>query len=264
MLLFAPLVPYAYQQYSHSAGHPLNGVAPAGGGGSSLSVYNFLALFNWAILGYHSNAIIADLNALWPAIMLVVLLTLGRGLDSAVGLLAWCIAVPFALLFGAGFYQPNLFEIRYIAGVVPLIVVLAAVLVARVTLRAATAAVATALLVLVSVIGLVDQQYDWSNPRLFDFQHTVAWIAHRYRPGDVIAYGPDGIRGAIQYYSGSIPTELAGPNPGQGVRHLFLLIAPPLYGTDTTSESVTIYDAERGRKLIGRYEGANVDVWEFQ
>jgi hypothetical protein len=263
-LLFAPLLPYAHQQYNHSAGHPLNGVAPTGGGGGSLSVYSFLALFNWAILGYHSNAIMADLNALWPVIMLLVLLALGRGLDSAAGLLAWCIAVPFALLFAAGVYQPNLFDIRYIAGVVPLIVVLTAVLVARTTLRAATAGMVTALLVLVSVIGLVDQQYDWSNPRLFDFQHTVAWIAHRYRHGDVIAYGPDGIGGVIQYYAGSIPAELSGPSPGQGARHLFLVIAPPLYGTDTTSESVTIYDAERGRKLIGRYDGANVDVWEFQ
>jgi Dolichyl-phosphate-mannose-protein mannosyltransferase len=264
VLLFAPLVPYAYQQYSHSAGHPLNGVAPTGGGGSSLSVYNFLALFNWAIFGYHSNAIMADLNALWPAIMLLVLLTLGRGFDSATALVAWCIAVPFALLFAAGLYQRNLFDIRYIGGVVPLIVVLTAILVARTARRRATAAAVTALLVLVSVIGLVDQQYDWSNPRLFDFQHTVAWVAHRYRPGDVVAYGPDGIGGVIDYYAGSMPTELATPGSGQRARHLFLLIAPPLYGTDTTAEAVTIYDAEQGRKLIGRYDGANVDVWEFQ
>ena len=45
---------------------------------------------------------------------------------------------------------------------------------------------------------------------------------------------------------------------------MFLLIAPPLYGTDTTAEAVTIYEAGLGRKVIGRDRGANVDVWEFQ
>ena len=265
LLLVAPLVPYAYQQFSRSAGHPLNGVAPAAGsGGSSLSIYSILALFNWAILGYHSTAVMADLNALWPAIMLIVLLMLGRGLHSPTALVAWCIAVPFAVLFAAGLYQRNLFDIRYAASVVPLLVLLGSILVVRMTRRVLTAVVATGLLVAVSLIALVDQQYDWGNPRLFDFNHSVAWVVHRYRPGDVIAYGPDGIGGVIQYYAGSLPIGLATPDSGAGARRLFLIVAPPLYGTDTTAEAVTIYQAERGRKLLGKYEGANVEVWEFQ
>jgi hypothetical protein len=92
----------------------------------------------------------------------------------------------------------------------------------------------------------------------------VAWIAHRYRPGDLVEYGPDGIGAVMQYYAGSIPTELAAPGAGKGAPRIFLLIAPPLYGTDTSTEADTIYDAGLGRKLVGRYEGANVDVWEFQ
>ena len=51
---------------------------------------------------------------------------------------------------------------------------------------------------------------------------------------------------------------------GRGARRVFLLIVPPLYGTDTTAEAVTIYEAGLGRKVIGRDRGANVDVWEFQ
>ncbi len=177
--LMAPLVPYAYQQLARSAGRPLNGVAVAtgsGGGGGSLSIYNVLALSNWALWGYHSNGAMADLNALWPALMLIVLLLLGRGLGAPTFLLAWCVAAPIALLFAAGLYQPNLFDIRYAAGVVPLLIVLAAILVARTTRTWTATTVATGLLVVLSVVALVDQQYDWGNPRLFDFQHTVAWI----------------------------------------------------------------------------------------
>jgi hypothetical protein len=263
IVLVAPILPYFYQQFSRSAGHPLNGGA-TGGGSGSLSVYNFLVLFNWAAFGYHSNAVMADLNALWPVIMLLVLVMLGRGFHTWTALVAWCIAVPSVMLFVAALYQPNLFEIRYVAGVVPLVVVLAAILVARTTRRGATVAI-TGVLVLASVIGLADQQYDWSNPRLFDFRNTVAWVAERYRAGDLVEYGPDGIEGVIRYYAGSMPAQLASANgEPAGKRRLFLLIVPPLYGTDMTAESVTIYQAERGRKLIGRYHRANVDVWEFQ
>ena len=220
-VLMAPLLPYAYQQLARSAGHPLNGVAAAtgsGGGGGSLSIYNVLALLNWALWGYHSNGAMADLNALWPALMLLVLLLLGRGLDAPTFLVAWCVAVPIALLFAAGLYQPNLFDIRYVAGVVPLLIVLAAILVARTTHTWTATTVATGLLVVLSVVALVDQQYDWGNPRLFDFQHTVAWITQRYQPGDVILYGPNGIGNVIHYYAGSVPAELAvsgaGGEPG--------------------------------------------------
>ena len=264
--LLLPLMPYAYQQLVQSAGHPLNGVATGtgAGGGGSLSIYQLLAVLNWALWGYHSNATMADLNALWPVIMLIVLLLLGRGVASTTALVAWCIAVPLGLLFTASIYQRNLFDIRYAASVVPMLVVLASLLLARITVQTGTTIVATGLLVLVSVIALVDQQYDWGNPRLFDFDHTVAWITHRFRPGDLVEYGPDGIGAVMQYYAGSIPTQLAAPGAGTGAPRLFLLIAPPLYGTDTTSEAVTIYDASRGRRLVGRYRGANVDVWEFQ
>ncbi len=266
-LLTAPLLPYAYRSLARSAGHPLNGVAPAtggGGSGGSLSIYNLLALFNWALWGYHSNGVMSDLNAVWPALMLLVLLLLGRGLGAPTLLLAWCVTAPVALLFAAGLYQPNLFDIRYAAGVVPLLIVLAATLVARTTRTWTATTVATGLLVVLSVVALVDQQYDWGNPRLFDFEHTVSWITNRYQPGDVILYGPNGIGNVIQYYAGSVPAELAVSGAGRGARQVFLLIVPPLYGTDTTAEAVTIYEAGLGRKVIGRDRGANVDVWEFQ
>src|SRR3546814_3379516 len=56
--------------------------------------------------------------------------------------------------------------------------------------RLATVSLTVALLAL-RTAGLVDQQLNGTNPRLYDFRGAVAEIEPTAQPGDVLAYAPD-------------------------------------------------------------------------
>src|SRR3546814_5794085 len=66
--------------------------------------------------------------------------------------------------------------------------------------RLATVSLTVALLAL-STAGLVDQQLNGTNPRLYDFRGAVAEIEPTAQPGDVLAYAPDYLACVLGYYA---------------------------------------------------------------
>src|SRR3546814_18369470 len=56
-------------------------------------------------------------------------------------------------------------------------------------------------LLALSTAGLVDQQLNGTNPRLYDFRGAVAEIEPTAQPGDVLAYAPDYLDGVLGYYA---------------------------------------------------------------
>jgi uncharacterized membrane protein len=277
VILVVPLLPYVHQQFFRT------NTGLVRGGDKGTSIYSVFALINSSLWGYHSTPDIADLNALWPVIMLVVLLVLGRRLDYSVRLIAFCIAMPIAILYIASLHDSSLFDVRYAAGVVPLLVVLVSVFISRTARRRLTICATTGLLLAASLVGLADQQYDSSNPKLFDYQHTVRWITQRYQPGEVVEFSPEGQKAVIHYYGPKFPYLIEiGPTGKASVIHyfgphplsassatseatlIFLIVAPPLYGSANKEEYAAINEVGRGRKMIAHYDGDNVKVLEFQ
>jgi len=99
--LIAPLIPFAHHQFSvnQSAGKGFDAPSQVGGGvENQVSLYAALTNGIWAVFGYHSNATMANLTALWPLLILLALMLLGRGRSRATLLLLAAVLVPTAML----------------------------------------------------------------------------------------------------------------------------------------------------------------------
>ncbi|HEY3190346.1 MAG TPA: glycosyltransferase family 39 protein, partial [Solirubrobacteraceae bacterium] len=153
-LLLVPLLPYlAGQIGAYTQRGAGLGVVPAQAGNAvaaqpGLSVYSMIANLIWAVGGYHADHTMEQLAALWPLGLVGALALLGRRKANATGDL-WILAgFPLAALFAIGLRRPDLFEVRYVAGVVPVLTLLGArATTALAPARRATRLVACALVV---------------------------------------------------------------------------------------------------------------------
>ena len=257
-----PLVPYVLHQLTH-AGSP--GAAPAAG--ESVSAYVVAANLVWSLWGYHSDALMTRLVALWPAAMLIVLALLGKGRSWATTLLAALVAGPVLGVFLISTQARTFFEVRYFISVLPALLVLAA--------RGATGwlsgtgarVAATGLVALALLVGLADEQFDPGNPRLYDYQSAFRYLDAQARPGDLILYAPDFLSPVVDYYhprSPTTPIREDAPLPPPGGRILlfasFLNEPAPADLTDRTLSSLQ----RAGRTLRQTRHWENVTLWVLQ
>ena len=124
--------------------------------------------------GYHSDATMERLAALWPAAMLGALGLLGRGRSRATQLLVACALIPMAGLFVLGQLKPFVFEVRYFCAAVPIALLLIARAATGFTRRAAIAGACVAVLLATMGLAEADQQFNSSNPRDYDFRGAAA------------------------------------------------------------------------------------------
>ena len=264
-----PLLPFAAEQlasYSDRRGATVPSTAGTGAttSVSVLSVYAVLANAVWALVGFHGDRTMAQIVAMWPLAMLLALVVLGRRRSGATTLLLAVAAVPAAVLFVVGLEKRDLFELRYFAAAAPVGVLLVSRLITllapgRVAVRAATA-LAVALL----AVGLVDQQLNGANPRLYDFRGALGEIRARAEPGDTVVYAPSYLASVVDYYGHGMAAQPLGSEPppeGVFVVATFRTIAQ----RDTAASVGTqLSQLERDHKLVDRFERANVRVWEFR
>src|SRR3954471_4931397 len=196
-LLVAPLAPFALEQFhaNESAGKGFEGVPSQAGAAASQqaglpkpALYGALTNGVWAVFGYHSDATMTRIAALWPLGILGSLALLGRGRSRATLVLVACALVPMAALFVLGQEKPFIFEVRYFCAAVPLALLLIARLVTG-GVRPAAAAIA----ITVATAGLMgvaaaDQQLNQSNPRTYDFRGALDAIRGKAKPGDQVIY----------------------------------------------------------------------------
>lgn len=207
LLLVAPAVAFAAHQFllnqnsGKGFGGPSQVGAGAAGSASGVSVYSVLANLLWAGIGYHSNSAMAQLGALWPLGILASLLVLGRRHRGETKLVVACIAGPLLLDVALAVFKPTLLDVRYVSGLVPLLVVLLARVVTGCTRRQGSAWLACGLLACVLGYGLYDQQSNGSNPRRYDFQRAVTTVVHHWHGGDRILYDPSDLGEVIDYYA---------------------------------------------------------------
>ena len=272
VLLVVPLAPFALDQFAanESGGRGFQQPSQAGGSvepGTAPGAYAALTNVAWAVLGYHSNATMTALAALWPLGLLLALSLLGRGRSWATMLVVACAVLPAIGLFALGQLKPFVFEVRYFIGMVPLALLLIARGLTSWALRPAVAGLACAAAVATLGLGLADQQLNGSNPRVYDFREAVHAIEQRARPGDVIVYSPKYVDTVVGYYQTEElriqPLEDGLPRPRRGQR-VFLLASfldKPQY-RKATQDAVRRLD--RRYELVHRDTVPQIRTWEFR
>jgi hypothetical protein len=271
-VLMLPLAPFAIDQFAanESAGRGFQQPAQAGGAvepGAAPGAYAALTNAAWAVLGYHSNATMTAIAALWPLGLLLALALLGRGRSWPTMLVVACAALPAVALFVLGQAKPFVFEVRYFVGVVPLALLLLARGLTSWARSPAVVALASVAAAAVLALGLADQQFNGSNPRVYDFKAAVSAIEDRARPGDVIVYSPKYVDTVIAYYEDrglrTQPLEDGLPERKRGQR-IFLVASfldKPQY-REATAEAVRTLS--RRYELVQRDRVPQIRTWEFR
>ena len=270
----APLLPFAHQQFmvNQTAGKGFGAPQQVGSAtslnGNHLGIYAALANVIWAVLGYHSDAAMALLAALWPLGMLFALVLLGRHNRRVTTLFIAAVVVPGVVLFLLGSVKRNLFDIRYLSMAVPILFVLMARMVTGMARRRAALLAGSGLLILTLLAGLVDQQHNGTNPRLYDFRGALAAIKVDARPGDVVLYDPADLREVVQYYAPDMTLEPLSTRPNQPTGHheVFVVASRALMKgpSDTATLSRSLRTLRDHGRLVERRHLANVEIWEFR
>jgi hypothetical protein len=237
-------------------------------GGQAPTVYAFLANFVWALWGYHSDATMTKIAALWPLAMLLVLTLLGRGRSRQTLYLLALALVPALLLFVVGFAKRDLFELRYFIASVPLLLLLCARALTSWPRGRLAHLVVGGAVVATLVAGFADQQFNASNPRLFDFSSTLKKVDSLAKPGDTLVYEPSYLYDVVQYYSPHVRSQRLGaglPAPRRGHRVIvvgsFLDQPGP---ARMTGAAVGKLRYGHRHKLVAHIEDPGIQAWVFQ
>jgi uncharacterized membrane protein len=271
VLLILPLVPFALDQFSanESAGRGFQQPSQAGGSvepGAAPGAYAALTNLAWAVLGYHSNATMTALAAMWPLGLLLALSLLGRGRSWPTLLVVGCALLPAVGLFVLGQLKPFVFEVRYFIGAVPLALMLIARAITSWARRPAVIAGACVAVAAIMGLGLADQQLNGSNPRVYDFKSALSRIEARAKPGDVIVFTPQYVDHVVAYYEDEglkmQPLDKGLPEPKRGQR-VFLLASfqdKPQY---RTAAHDAVEKLSRKYDLVRRDKVPQIQTWEF-
>jgi hypothetical protein len=271
-LLVAPLAPFALDQFAanESAGRGFQQPAQAGGAvepGTEPGAYAALTNAAWAVLGYHSDATMTAIAALWPLGLLLALALLGRGRSWPTLLVVACAVLPGLALFALGQVKPFVFEVRYFVGAVPLALLLVARGLTSWARRPAVVALVCTAAVATLGLALADQQLNGSNPRVYDFKTAVHTIEDRARPGDVVVYSPKYIDTVVGYYdreglrTRALEDGLPRLRRGQRMFLLASFLDKRQYGEATRD---AVRRLSRRYELVRRDAVPQIRTWEFR
>jgi 4-amino-4-deoxy-L-arabinose transferase-like glycosyltransferase len=267
-----PLLPILHDQYvaysSRSSGLvPGQAGAASSAIGGAISIYAVGANLIWGLWGYHADGTMVQLTALWPLLMLLVLVLLGRGRSSRTVLLAALVVVPLAALFLIGAQKRDLFELRYFSGAVPVALLLAARLVTNLARARRVLLVASAVAMATLGAGLIDQQLNGANPRLYDFEGALSEVEQTDGgPGAVLVYEPSYLGDVIDYYAPDLDTRPLGAPIPDDASTVWVLATESVLADEVTSGRIgsLLAELEETRGDDARpIRRPNVRVWEL-
>lgn len=270
VLVVMPMLPILRTQleaYGNRGAGLVPGQAGAGSSviGGTISIYAVGANLIWAVLGYHADGVMVQIAALWPLLMLLALVLLGRGRSGRSMLLLALVVVPMAALFIVGSMKRDLFELRYFSGAVPAMLLLGARVVTATTVRRTAVAFTACVLTVFMVVGLVDQQLNGANPRLYDFDGAFSEISARAGKGDIVLYEPSYLAEVVEYYAPDLEAQPVGSAVPDGAGVWVLATERVLNAEDTSARLGTeLANLEQGRDVLDIFERPNVRVWELR
>jgi 4-amino-4-deoxy-L-arabinose transferase-like glycosyltransferase len=267
----APLAPFALDQFHHNQAGGFENLpsagAPGSGADSGLSVYALISNVVWAIWGYHADSTMLRIAALWPLLMLVALLVLGRGRSPRTGYVVAMALGPIAALFAIGLFKRELFEVRYFAVAVPMLLLLLARALNSEAARKLPLAVATTAVFATLLAGLADQQLSNDNPRDYDFRGALAQVERKAQPGDTVLYAPGFLRDVVGYYGPGLTAHplISGQPAVPPTGHVFLVASflqdDPALASEVGSARWNLGHGTR-RQISGDTD-RQIQVWEF-
>jgi uncharacterized membrane protein len=235
--------------------------------GSAASSYALLTNLVWAIWGYHSDSAMISIGALWPLLMLGALALLGRRRSSTLLLTAVLALVPVFVLMVISASKASLFDVRYFAGSIPMLLLLCARALTGGALRRTPALVVTVALIASMLVGLADEQLNGSNPRTYDLKGALAQIRHQARYGDTVVYAPDYLNAVIEYYAPHLRAVAArGPHPyvppTGGVYLLSSFLDQPGVAGEVGTAQYAL--SHSGRHLVAIHRLTKINIWEYR
>jgi 4-amino-4-deoxy-L-arabinose transferase-like glycosyltransferase len=276
LAMVSPLVPFAHQQFStnQSAGRgfgaPTNTGTAATSASSGLSAYTVIANLLWATWGYHSNAVMKELGALWPAALLLSLALLGRGRSRSTLIVGAVAAIPVGALFVVGTQKQFLFDLRYFVGCVPMIVILGARAAASWPRSRIGVVALSGVLVASLGWGLWDQQANGDNPRRYDFKPALQTVAQHAGPQADVVLSPAFLADVAEYYAPKQHYVLGnGSSSGIATRvshtnQVFVVGSFFTTGGENQKLAALRKSLSAHRQLVRTWSFDNVKVWEFK
>jgi hypothetical protein len=264
-----PLLGFAHDQFAanQASGRGFNSPQQAGhveAGHAAPGVYSALTNVLWAVVGYHSDATMAALTALWPLAMLGALAMLGRRSQLRSRYVLACALLPALAMMAIGFAKPFLFEVRYFAATAPLLLVL----LARAATGWARQGVATLAIGVVLVGGMgmaaADQQLNGSNPRVYDFEGAVGEVNKEARAGDVLVYEPAFLTDVINYYGPNLRSRPLEKGVPKHARRVFLLTSFQDIATHRQATKAAMKKLGRAYHLRAQIRRPQIHVWVFE
>lgn len=233
-----------------------------------VSVYAVIANGIWAVWGYHADRAMTQVGALWPFGMLAALAALGRGRSRATTLVLAAALVPGLVLFGVAVVKRDLFELRYFALAVPLLLVLLARSVTAVFHKRWLVTGAATLALATMALGLFDQQLNGANPRRYDFAGAMAQVEREAQPGDVVLYEPVYLADVLAYYGPDLDRRPLGDLDRVPDDAGIFIVATDRVA-DVRATTARVGDAlarieQDGRTVADRSRHPNVTVWELR
>jgi uncharacterized membrane protein len=269
----APLLPLLYTQYKNNNANGLgfssHGSAGTAAGFTPYGIFNNLV---WALFGYHSNGVVAGLVAIWPLGILGVLLVLGRSRakSRANRQLLTLAFRPMTILFVASSQvapSRSLFEVRYFIEAVPALYLLLAGAAWTLTPSARARRLFSAVVLIGLAVGLVMQQTDGDNPRLYGYNAAFTQISSVARPGAEILYAPAYLNVDVEYFEPHMHTApVTTAVPDLPLRDQVFVVGSFNFTGVAQSDKQTsalVAELSRSRHLEATFQAPNVTVWEF-
>jgi hypothetical protein len=173
--------------------------------------------------------------------------------------------VPPVVLFAVAQKRSDMFDLRYFAATVPMLNLLLARMVATWARGRFTRTVVPLLLIVALSAGLVDEQINRSNPRVYDFRSAVAYVKAKAQTGDLLLYGPSYLSAELQYYKPGIVTRPITGVPQTNARPRVFVLGSFLNKKEIAGQVGTaVSSLEHNRHLVRVVHFPNVTVWEFR
>jgi len=129
---------------------------------------------------------------------------------------------------------------------------------------------AAGVLTLTMAAGLIDQQVNGANPRLYDFQGALTAV-HEIdaEPGagrPMLLYEPSYLADVISYYAPDIDARPLGSPIPHGTGIVWVLATDRVLGAEDSSAKVgsVLADLQQTRQLVDTINRPNVRVWELR
>jgi hypothetical protein len=212
------------------------------------STVDFFNVFSQIIFGFQSNTVNTLILSAWPVVMLIALVAVrrSRGLSSELKFIATVSILPVLLAYTISLVITPLFLSRYMATIVPPVLIMIVYLFSR--YRQKYAAFVVALLFVTTIAGSAVQATSSGTPVKEDYRQAAMDINSSIQPQDVVVLSAPFTIYPFEYYyrgdaqiatlpnwnrsqAGSIPAFDRAKLPGQVAelnknhRYIYLLLS---------------------------------------